>query len=245
MPVQEDVRQIAISETTIVAMTVSGKCCAWDLSTGIGNMGGQSPECIETPVMEVQIMSVFRGTIAILHHGSEEMMDVTAWDINGCQSHCFRIEINQGAIFGTCSYFVIINSDEQSIVFFERVFDFESGYVLYTRTNLKGQIESSGRMEHPDLEGYSMHSKGIKPVCTTGHVTLWSYFRSRPLLDARKTKNNTWEIIRVVYDTKANRLELQRHTVVDSIQTQLARKDFFWWKDVAYCENEANGSGVL
>ena len=174
-----------------MAMTVSGKCCAWDLSAGIGNMVGQSPKCIETPVMEVQIMSVSRGTVAILHRGSEEMMDVIAWDINVCQSHCFRIEINQGAILGTYSYFVIVTSGEQSIVFFERSFDFESGYVRYTRINLKGQIESSGRMEHPEVEGYSIHSEDIKPVSTAGHVTLWSYSRSLPLLDARETKNNT------------------------------------------------------
>ena len=47
--------------------------------------------------------------------------------------------------------------------------------------------------------------------------------------------------MRVVYDTKADRLELQKYAVEHSIQTEFDAGDFFWWKDVAYFANCADG----
>ena len=235
-PMQEEIRQIAISDTTVVAMTLSGKCCAWDLSDGIQKLDGESPECIETHVVEAQITFVSGKTVAALHHVSDDIMNFTTWDIKAHQSHHFRIEINQGILTEKYNYFVIITSGGQSIVFFERVFD-KSNYVRFTRTNLKGEIESSGRMDHPDIQGYSMHSENAIPLCTADRVTLWSYAGRRGKLDAQRNKAKPWEIIRVVYDTKADRLELQRYTLEQSIQTRFRAEDFLWWKDVAYLGN--------
>lgn len=125
------------------------------------------------------------------------------------------------------NYFVMITSGEQSIVFFERILN-KSSWVRFIRMNLQGQIESSGYMEHPNIKGYSMHSENNTPVYTTGFVTLWSYAGSRQKLD----------------NTKADRLELQRHTVEHSIRTRLSKKEFLWWKDVAYLGNYTTPIGL-
>ena len=235
-PMKEEIRQIAISDSTVVAMTLSGKCCAWDLSDGLQKLAGRPPECIETHVVEAQITFVSGKTVAALYHVSDDIMMFTTWDIKAQQSHHFEIQINQGILTERYNYFVIITSSGQSIVFFERIFD-KTNYVRFTRTNLKGEIESSGCMDHPEIQGYSMHSENAIPLCTLGRVTLWSYAGRRGKLDAQRNKAKPWEIIRVVYDTKADQLELQRHTVEQSIQTRFRAEDFLWCKDVAYFGN--------
>lgn len=207
-------------------------------------MEGQSPICLETDVVHVGVMVVSGSTVVILHDGSWDTETVTTWDIECRQSYQFRIEINQGILPDLYDNFAIVNPDEKSFVFFERIFD-ESDCVRFTRMNLKGQIESSGCMEHPNIEGYSMHFETTAPVCTTGCVTLWSYAARREELDAQQAKPNTWEVLRVCYNTKTDRLELQEYTVEHSIRTSLSRGDFLWWNDVAYLGNYENRAGEL
>lgn len=81
-------------------------------------------------------------------------------------------------------------------------------------------------MEHPSIEGYRMHSENKTPMYRASCVTLGSYAGSRQELDAQRAKPSMWEALRVCYDMKTDRLELQRHAVEHSIPTQLARKDF-------------------
>lgn len=235
-PRQAKVCQIAISDSTLVAMTLSGRCCAWDLSLGIRNMGGRSPRCIETHARQTEFLVVSAMTVVVVHDSSEETVNFTTWDIENRQSHHFRIKINRGAFPDTYDYFAIISPGEKSVVLFERLLC-QTNYARFTRTDLKGRIESSRRMEHPDIDDYSRHSEYAAPVCTAGCVTLWSYAASREM---RQTTDSTWEVMRVVYDTRADRLELQRHAVEHWIPTRLSKTDFFWWKDVAYIGNYAN-----
>lgn len=47
-PPREKIHQIAISDTKIVALSVSRSCYAWDMSGGTQEVEGQSPERIET-----------------------------------------------------------------------------------------------------------------------------------------------------------------------------------------------------
>ena len=247
-PMREEVCRIAISDLSIVAITLSGKCYAWDLSVEIRNLKGRSRRCIETHVAQADSMVISRMTVAILHDSSKEMVNVTTWDIRRRRLHHFRIEINPGAFPDLYDYFAIIAPGEKSIVFFERVFD-HSNYARFTRTDLKGQLESSGCIEHPDIDGYRKHSEYTAPACMIGCVTLWSYAADRQVLNAQqiytKTWEISWEIIRVVYDTRADRLELQRHIVEDKVRTRISKTDFFWWKDVAYIENTVNGHEEL
>lgn len=243
-PTREEIRQIAISDTTIVAMSHAGKCCAWDLSSGIRDLEGQAPECIETNVGEPQIMFVSGGTVVALYHGSDETMSFTTWDTKDRQLYKFRMQITQGKSIGMYNYFVIVTSGGKSVVFFERVFD-KTNYVRFTRTNLEGRIESSGCIEHPDIGSYSMHSENAMPVCTTGCVTLWSYSGSRAVLNTQLQNTNTWEIMRIIYDTNADRLEVHRHAVEHSIPRNLCAGDFLWWKDVAFFGTLSVGPGEL
>ena len=239
-PKREAICQIAISGSSLVAMTLSGRCCAWYLSLGIQYMGDCPPTCIETHVAQAEFMVVSSTTVAILHDSSEEMVNVTTWDIGRRRLHRFQIEINRGAFPDLYDYFAIITPGERFIIFFERIFD-HSNYVRFTRTDLKGQVKSSGCMEHPNIDDYSRHSEYAIPACATGSVTLWSYATKRHTLHPQRTKDSTWKIIRVVYDTTADRLELQRHTVKPSVLTRLSKTDFFWWKDVAYIGNYIGG----
>lgn len=239
-PKREAICQIAISDSTLVAMTLSGKCCAWYLSVGIQNVAGCSPSCIETHVAQAEFMVISGMTVAILHDSSEEMVNVTTWDVRRRRSHCFQIGINRAAFPDLYDHFAIIPPGEKYILFFERIFD-HSNYVRFTRTDLKGQVKSSGCMEHPNIDDYSRHSEYAIPACATGCITLWSYATDRHMLFPQRTKDNTWKIIRVVYDTRTNRLELRRHTVGHSVLTRLSKMDFFWWKDVAYMGNYING----
>ena len=239
--------QIAISDTTLVAMTVSGELWAWNLSDGLRNLEGQVPNYIETSIDESsQIIVASEGVVVAAHQASDTTMRFTTWDTNARQSHLFQKQINQGICPEKYSYFVMITSGGDSIIFFERIFD-ESKYVRFThvrftRMNLNGQTESSGFIEHPDLCEYSTHSENAVPVCTTGCITLWSYAGRR---EAHLTKANAWEIMRVVYDTKSDQLELERHAVKHSIGTELRAGDFLWWKDVAYFGNYAEGPEEL
>ena len=239
-PMREPICQIAISDLAVVAMTLSGRCCAWDLSVGIRNLGGCSHSCIETHVKRVAFMVISKMTVAILHDSSEKMVNVTTWIIRRRRSHCFQIGINRGALLDLYDYFAIIIPGEKSIVFFERIFD-HANYVRFTRTDLKGQVKSSGCMEHPNIDDYSRHSEYAIPARGTSCVTLWSYAADRAMLDSWHIKASTWEVIRVVYDTRTDRLELRRHTVKLSVLTRLSKTDFFWWKDVAYMNNYISG----
>lgn len=240
----EAICQIAISASSLVAMTLSGRCCAWDLSVGIQNMGGCSPRCIETQVAQAESMVISRMTVAILHDSSEELVNVTTWDIGRRRSHRFQIKINRGAFPDLYDYFAIVPPGEKSVVFFERIFD-HPNYVRFTRTDLKGRVNSSECMEHPNIDDYSRHSEHALPACATGCVTLWSYAANRDMLNSWQTKASTWEVIRVVYHTKADRLELQRHKVKHSTLTRPNKTDFFWWKDVAYIGNYIGGREEL
>ena len=170
-PMQQAITHIAMSDTTIVAVTFTCKCCAWDLSAGIKSLGGQSPKCIETSVVYLEVMVVSGSTIVLLDASSEEAIDVTTWDIKCRQLRQFQIKTNRGADRDMYSYFAIVTHDERSLVLFERVFD-KSNRVRFIRMDLKGQVESSGSIEHPDIEGYSMHSERTTPVYTNGMVTL-------------------------------------------------------------------------
>ena len=238
--------QIAISDTTLVAMTISGELLAWNLSDGLRNLEGQVPNYIETYTDESQIIVASEGLVVAAHQASDTTMRFTTWDINARQSHLFQMQINQGISPEKYSYFVMITSGGDSIIFFERIFDKSNSvrftHVRFTRMNLNGQIESSGCIEHPDLCEYSSHSENAVPVCTTGCITLWSYAGRR---EAHLTKANAWEIIRVVYDTKSDQLELERHAVKHSIGTELHAGDFLWWKDVAYFGNYTRGPEEL
>ena len=145
--------------------------------------------------------------------------------ISKVASRIFRIEIDKGAGLSTHHHEVMFTPGGRSIAFFERVFD-TSNRVRFTRMNLKGQIESSGCMEHPDIENYTKHSEAELPVNTTGCVNLWSYAGIRHELDSQRAKPNTWEVLRLCYDTNADRLEVQKHTVEHSILTRLTDRDF-------------------
>ena len=242
-PTRDEIRQIAISDTTLVAMTLSGEVCAWNLSDGLRALESQAPECIRTNVDDTQIVFVSGGIVVAVHLADSETMRFTTWNIQDRQVNHFRMQINQGISPAMYSYFAIISSNGTFIVFFERIFD-ESKYVRFTRMTLNGQIESSGCIEHPDIEGYSKHSENAAPVCTEGCVTLWSYAGCREVLDAQPIQTVAWEIIRVVYDTKSNQLELQRHAVNYSVPTGLTglrARDFLWWNDVAFFANPENG----
>ena len=171
--------QIAISDTTLVAMTPSGELWAWDLSDGLRNLEGQVPDHFDTYIDETQIIFVSQGVVVAAHHASDTIMEFTTWDIKARQSHLFRRQINQGISPEMYSYFVIIDSQGDSIIFFERIFDASKCVrfiiVRFTRMNLNGQVESSGCIEHPDMWSYSKHSENAVPVCTMGRITLWSY----------------------------------------------------------------------
>ena len=238
--------QIAISDTTLAAMTPSGELWAWNLSNGLRNLEGQVQNYIETHDDETQIIVVSDAVVVAAHQASDTIMSFTTWDIKARQSHLFQRQINQGISPDLYSYFVSINPGGDSIIFFERIFhESESvGFTLvrFTRMNLNGQIKSSGCIEHPDIREYSKHSETAVPVCTTGLITLCSYAGCR---EAHSTKNNTWEILRVVFDTKSDQLELERHAVKQSIRTKLSGVDFLWWKDVAYFENKHRGPEEL
>ena len=240
------ISQIAISDTTLVAMTVLGELWAWNLSDGLRNLEGQVPNYIETYIYENQILVASEGVVVAAHQASDTTMSFTTWDTEARQLHLFQKQISQGISPEKYSYFVTITSGGDSIIFFERIFDESKSVrftqVRFTRTDLKGQIESSGCIEHPDIREYSMHSENAVPVCTTGCITLWSYAGRR---EVHLTKANAWEIMRVVYDTKSDQLELERHAVKHFIGTELRAGDFLWWKDVAYFGNYARGPEEL
>lgn len=211
---------------------------------GATNSGGQSPKCIKTHVVRVSSLVVSGSTVAILHDSNEEMMRIATWDVKGRQLHHFRIVINQGASSEMYSYFVMVTSDEKSIIFFERVFD-ESTYVRFTKMNLKGQIESSGRMEHPNIGNYIIQPESRTAAYTTGCVTIWSFAGRRQELDSHQANPTPWEVLRVCYDTNTDRLELQRHTLDCSTRARLSTRDLLWWNDVAYFGSYAHRAGEL
>lgn len=231
-PPREEISQIAISDTTLVALSVSGSCYAWDLSGGIQEVEGQSPECIETHVEEWQMMSVSGKTVVTCCCDyNKEMMNFTTWNIQGHQWHQFRMQLDEpGFDPRYYDYFVLITPGGASFVFFEAV----STKTQFTRMDLNGQVEASGFIHHPEIEGYSMHSKYGTAVCTASCVTIWSYARSWEVLDAQLTRSHALEVMRVVYDTKTDRLEVQRNVVKHSVETDFNAKDLVWWNDVAY-----------
>ena len=238
--------QIAISDTTLAAITPSGELWAWNLSNGLRNLEGQVPNYIETHIDETQIIVVSDGVVVAAHQASDTMMSFKTWDIKARQSHLFQRQINQGISPELYSYFVSINPGGDPIIFFERSFGESESVaftvVRFTRMNINGQIKSSGCIEHPAFWKYSRHSETAVPVCTTGCITLWSYAGCRK---AHLTKDSTWEILRVVYDTKSDQLELERHAVKQFIGTELSGGDFLWWKDVAYFVNKGRGPEEL
>ena len=227
-------------------MTPSGELWAWNLSDGLQNLEGQVPNHIETYIEEMQIIVASEGVVVAAHHASNTVMSFTIWDIKARQSHFIQRQINQGISPEMYSYFVSINAGGGSIIFFERIFDESKSVrftrVRFTRMDLNGHVESSGCIEHPDPWEYSTHSEHAVPVCTTGCITLWSYAGRR---EAHLTKAGAWEIMRVVYDTKSDQLELERHAVKHFIGTELCAGDFLWWRDVAYFGNYDRGPEEL
>ena len=238
--------QIAISDTTLAAMTVSGELWAWNLSDGLPNLEGQVPKYIETHIDEHQILVASEGVVVAAHQASDTIMRFTTWDIKARQLHLFEKQINQGFIHEKYSYFVMITSGGDSIIFFERIFDGSTfsrfTRVRFTRMNLNGEIESSGSLKHPDMAEYSTHSENAIPVRTTGCITLWSYAGRRKTY---LTEDRPWEIMRVVYDTESDQLEFERCAVKHFIGTELSARDFLWWKDVAYFGNYDEGPEEL
>lgn len=242
-PPREILRHIAISDTTIVAFSDSGRCYAWDVSGGIQGMEGQSPESIETHVEEWQMTSILGKTVVANNHDHDKpIMYFMTWNIQGHQWHHFQIQVNQSG-FDPSSYCtsVIITPGGTSFVFFETV----SRKVRFTRMDLNGQVKASGSIDHPDFEDYSMHSRYSTVVCTVSCVTLWSYAKGWEVRDTQLTKTHALEIMRVVYDTKTDRLEIHTHVVKHSIQTDFNAEDIVWWNDVAFFWNQADETQEL
>ena len=237
-PTGWDVRQIAISDTSLVATSRSGKLCAWDLSFGIRHLEGQTPECIKTGAARLHSLFLSGKLVAAYCYDGDETIHFTTWDIKGRQSYQFLLETIPNG-----HHLVLIPSDGKSIVFFQ--FHSPEQSVHFRRMNLKGRIESSGYIELPDLKSYSMHHSISVYSCTTVCNTLWSFARRKRVLFPQQSKGCTLEIVQLVYDTKTDRLELQMNTVEDSIQTRVSASDIFGWRDVVYFHNPLSGLGEL
>ncbi len=244
---REEIREILMSDETIVAMTHSGRCFAWDLSPGIQNLEGQSSGCIEVKnggVGDGHYLHISGHTFASVYYpdvnDDANPLDVTTWDIKGRQSHQFRINPWRGTDSVDWNHHIIDNSGERSLIFFEYEVDDPERHIYFVRTNLKGQSQSRGSIELPDDVAFSLASSAPGPIYTANRVTLFTFRGDRGTPYKEQTEDNIWDIMRVIYDTKADRLELQIHTVKQSIQTKLCARDFIWWNDVAYLWNGAN-----
>ena len=161
-PARKPINVIAISKTTIVALTFSGKLYAWDLSDGLLALEGQAPYLIETYTDALEVVKILEGVFVVMYRSSDRMMNFTTWDMEARQLHAFQMQIKQGS-FEVDDYLVTSIAGSKSIIFFERSLE-KTKYVNFTRMNLNGQIESSGCMEHPDIEGYSQISGVGAPV---------------------------------------------------------------------------------
>ncbi len=240
---REEIREILMSDETIVAMTHSGRCFAWDLSPGIQHLEGQSSGCIEVTNGgdgDGHYLHVSGDTFASVYYTDANTLDVTTWDIKGRQSHQFRINPWRDTASFDWNHHIIENSGERSLIFFEYSVDDPRSHIYFVRTNLKGQSQSRGSIELPDDAAFSLTSSEPGPIYTANRVTLFTFKGDRGTPDKTQTEDNTWDIMRVIYDTKADRLELQIHTVKQSIQTKFAARDLIWWNDVAYLWNGAN-----
>ena len=240
---REEIRQILMSEKTIVAMTHSGRCFAWDLSPGIQSLKGQSPGCIEVHSgrdVETQYLHVSGDTFASVCYDDAYKLDVATWDIKGRQSHQFRIRPWQGSASKSWNHHIIDTSGEKSIIFFEYSVDKPTSHIYFVRTNLKGKSQSRGSMELPDDATFYVASAEPGPLCTANRVTLFTFAGDSETSDKKQAEDKTWDIMRVLYDTEADRLELQIHTVKQSIQTDFSLRDVIWWNHVAYLWNGAN-----
>lgn len=61
------------------------------------------------------------------------------------------------------------------------------------------------------------------------------------MLDLRQNDADTWETMRVIYDLRGDRSELQRQVLEPSVPIRISKIDSFWWKDVAYIDSYVNG----
>lgn len=243
-PVQEEIHEIVTSDKTIVAMTHSGRCFAWDLSPGIKNLKDHSPRCIEVNsghhTGDPQYLHISEDKFASVSYVDDGTLDVTTWDIGGRQSHNFRLSPFQGSHPESWNHHIIDIFGEISFIFFECSDSEPNSHAYFVRTNLKGQLQSRGSVELPDTAAFELDDTASRPICTANRITLFTFTGGVSTPDQNQAEEDTWDIIRVIYNTKSDRLELQASTVKQSIQTVFDSQKFLWWNDVAYIWNCAD-----
>ncbi|CAF9907605.1 MAG: hypothetical protein ALECFALPRED_003548 [Alectoria fallacina] len=219
----------------LVAFTLSRICYVWRLPDGVQAVEVLAPKSFISYSLRVMSMIASDSRLVILYEDDHEKVHLTTMDIETGTMHHFKIRL-KGSNETPFDFNITITREDKSIVFFERFLGNPS-YVYFTRVTASGEVESQGHIKHPDISNYSRHSESRMPSPpVNGGVVLWSYIRHIPsYLNAIP---DTWLLLRIVFNSDQDRLEVEEQTISHIGKTPPGTADdMIWWKDVAYMKN--------
>ena len=235
LPEGYTVGRICVSASLIVAFVRQGdvrSAYAWERFESLEDIGKKDPRRLDLDLANTTFYFVMDKTLAVSVETSNGF-DMVVWDGEENAYHRFPLSL-QFQSKPARRFFHLCNQGK-SVVSFERYLG-DTSRVHFTRYNLKGEIQSKGSMEHPNIDDFTAHSEHTFLIPTNKHIPLWSYIRTKQYVSFDQgDRMYTWEIVRISYNTLADRFEITNHNIERTRDLSKFFEDFFWWKDVAYC----------
>lgn len=135
---REKAELIELTSDVVAVTTASGKCYAWDCTTG-------APSSIQLPSAWVQNLFACGRTLAILHETADSgRVCITTWDLAASRTQSFYVKLHSRSWCQARGPSYEVHMTNDSVLFLER----ERGppdRVFFTRCTLDGKTIAEGR----------------------------------------------------------------------------------------------------
>ena len=225
----EALSHIALSNSVMVAATLSGQCRVRKLTT-------RKEHRFQLDNTNILSLVAANDTVAILYSPLDDQLQVklTTWTLRGCKVVHFSAGLHRSVqTLGSCDLKIMLDASGARVVMFERVV--EAKLVYFTRFSLDGLVQTEGTLELPSLEGYAKHSEASTPNHTDDWATIWSY--SKIFQESGNYPLATKEVLRVqCHPEREFVLRLKKDTYNFYPDLDWPMSNIFFWNNIAYSQ---------
>ena len=217
---------VAVSASMIAAIDPSGKCWIWTLC---------DENCISLrmPSARVEKTLVSKKTLALIfppETAGNARINVITWTLSNRVTNSFFLEL-QAPVPGYKATKIMLDSDGESIVLFERIIDTNLAtkeYIQSTRVDLMGNLLAKSVLHCSHMDDAWNLADASTQTQANHPETIWSALQY-PVSASSGTSHG---IKRIRYSFQSDLLSVDIH-FIDLPHSSL-KTGFHFWKDVAY-----------
>ncbi len=220
-------KHIAVSASMIAVIDESSICHIWDLrrlSQRLVNSFQVNPTLSQ--YIRIEEIRIAKQTLVI--RTSEQKIisihldsPITTYEFSSPRDSSYR----------SCYRRIMLDHSGQHITLFS--FDRKSGQINHTQYGLQGNLECGNSLLCPIVQSYDHWNESTQTVLQDYCSTIWTLMK-RQLPNLIET--SSWDILRVCYNQREQRLEFHNHTV-HGLRTKDEITSAFVMNDVVYCRS--------